>query len=326
LFGIEIVPNTTPDVMIEFSRACEKYGFDNIWVADHFNNRNVYCALETIALNTSRIKIGTGVANPYHTHPAIIASSIATINEISRGRAILGIGAGDESTLQKIGLKRVKPLKYMEESIAIIRNLLAGKKVDFEGEFFHIAGAKLDFNPGRIPIYIGAQGPKMLQLAGKLGDGVLINASHPKNVSLSIHQIKKGIRGRTIEKEPIVCISTCLSIDRDPTIAREVAKTVVGFITAGSSDIVLKDHGIKIKEAKDLKKFIIEEDWTSLKNAVTEQMISSFAIAGDVDEVREKIIELIELGVDQIIVGSPFGSDKLLALKLLKEISSSFRQ
>jgi len=92
-FGIELVPNTKYYEIEFYAKLAEDSGFSHVWVTDHYNNRNVFAILSILARATNRVKIGTSVTNPFHMNPAVIASAIATINEISNGRAILGIGA-----------------------------------------------------------------------------------------------------------------------------------------------------------------------------------------------------------------------------------------
>ncbi len=180
-FGIEFVPDMKYYELEYYVKLAEDSGFDYTWITDHYNNRNVYSMLTILALKTRTIKLGPGVTNPYHISPALTASAIGTINEISGGRAVLGIGAGDKVTFERIGISWEKPLKRMREAVEIIRQLTEGKAVKYDGEIFKFNGAKLGFKPGSIPIYIGAQGPKMLQLAAELGDGVLINASRRRD-------------------------------------------------------------------------------------------------------------------------------------------------
>ena len=137
---------------------------------------------------TNKISLGTGVTNPYTRNAAIIASSIASINELSGGRAILGIGPGDKATFDKMGIDWDKPLTKVRESVQAIRAFLAREQVNQAG----FKGAQMSFAAGKIPIYIGAQGPKMLELAGAIADGVLINASHPEDFKFAVPVIRQG--------------------------------------------------------------------------------------------------------------------------------------
>jgi 5,10-methylenetetrahydromethanopterin reductase len=123
-------------------------------------------------------------------NPVITAEAIASLDEIAPGRIVLGMGAGDKTTLEEVGVEMGKPLAAVRESIEIFRKLTAGEGLAFQGEVFKTAGAKFKFKPqNKIPVYIGAQGPKMLELACKIGDGVLVNASHPSDISYAVKMI-----------------------------------------------------------------------------------------------------------------------------------------
>ena len=112
-FGIEFVPDTTPQKIIGYSTLAERGGFDYVWITDHYNNRNPYIILTAIALSTSKINLGPGVTNPYIVNPTWTASAIASLDEISGGRAILGLGAGDNITLSALGIPFKKREKKM---------------------------------------------------------------------------------------------------------------------------------------------------------------------------------------------------------------------
>jgi len=306
-FGIELLPNTSVDKIEKYAKLAEENGFHYVWVTDHYNNRNVYVVLSLIAKATTKVLIGTGVTNPYHMNPAVIASAIATINEISNGRAILGIGAGDKVTLERIGINREKPLTRVREAVQIIRELLAGKTVTFNGEIFKFNGAKLGFKADNIPIYIGAQGPKMLKLSAELGDGVIINAAHPKDVELAMKYIDRRID---------IAVCSAFSIGEK---AIECVKPVVAFIVAGCPKEVLERHGINIEDAEKIKELIAKGKWDEVSKAVKDEMVNVFSISGTPEEVIARIEELKKLGIDQLIIGSPIGAKKNEAIKIIGE-------
>lgn len=326
-FGIELVPNVKYFELEYYTKLAEDVNFEYEWITDHYNNRNVYSMLTLLALKTSTMRVSAGVANPYTLHPAVIASSIATVNEVAEGRAILGIAAGDKVTLDKIGFKWQKPLTRLKEAVEIIRQLLEGKTVDYNGEFFQLGGAKINFECGDIPIYIGAQGPKMLKLAAELGDGVLINASNPKDFSEAQKSIESGLKGS--KKDFDVAAYTSMSVDKDREKAREAAKIVVAFIAAGSPQVIFDRHNIdlekieKVKEALDLA--FKKGEWKQINKTVDEQLLDAFSISGTPDDVIDNIEKLSREGVTQVVAGSPLGPNKKKAINLMgKQIISQF--
>ncbi|RLI88939.1 MAG: 5,10-methylenetetrahydromethanopterin reductase [Archaeoglobales archaeon] len=325
-FGVEFVPNVKYYELEYYAKLAEDSGFGYCWITDHYNNRNVYAMLTLLALKTQKMRIGAGVANPYHTHPAVVASAIATINEVSGGRAVLGIAAGDKVTLERIGVKWEKPLSRIREAVEVIRALHAGKSVSYDGKFFKLSGAKLDFNAGSIPIYIGAQGPKMLKLAAEIGDGVLINASHPKDFEVARKSIDEGLqKGKDFD----VVAYASLSIDRDGGKARNAAKIVVAFIVAGSPDVIFERHGISSEDVEkvrtSLNNAFATGNWKAVNEAVTDEMVDIFSISGTPEDVIERIEKLKKVGVTQVVAGSPIGPNKAKSIKLMgKEIVTRF--
>ncbi|WP_406660076.1 5,10-methylenetetrahydromethanopterin reductase [Methanolobus sp. ZRKC3] len=322
-FGIEFVPSDPVLKISHYAKLAENEGFDNVWITDHYNNRDVYTTLAVLAQNTNSIKLGTGVTNPYTRNAAITASSIASINEISGGRAILGLGPGDKATFDAMGISWDKPLTTTRESIAAVRSFCAGEKVNQAGEMVKFSGAKMAFKAGNVPIYMGAQGPKMLELAGEVADGVLINASHPKDFEVAVKQIASGAAkaGRD-PKEVDVAAYACFSIDKDAVKAANAAKVVVAFIVAGSPDMVLERHGIDASAKPDIGAAIAKGDFGALMGGmVTDGMMDAFSICGTPDDCKARINDLLDIGVTQIVAGSPIGPNKEKAIKLIgKEI------
>lgn len=322
-FGIEFVPNDPVLKIAHYAKLAEEQGFDNVWITDHYNNRDVYSTLTVLAMNTNRIKLGTGVTNPYTRNIAITASSIASINEISSGRAILGLGPGDKATFDAMGISWEKPLSTTKESIEALRSFFDGKKVTMDGETVKFGGAKMAFKAGKIPIYMGAQGPKMLELAGEVADGVLINASHPRDFEEAVKQITSGAKKSNRDpKEVDIAAYTSFSIDKDATKAINAAKVVVAFIVAGSPNMVLERHGIDVEAKNKIGGAIAKGDFGALMSGmVTNEMIDAFSVCGTPADCKARINELLDIGVTQIVAGSPIGPDKEKAIKLIgKEI------
>ncbi len=326
-FGIELVPDRPVSKVVELAVAAEEKGLDYVWVTDHYNNRNVYITLTLMATSTKKIMLGTGVTNPYVIHPVWTASAIATLDEISGGRAILGIGAGDRATLEGVGIKWEKPLTSVKEAVEIMRKLLAGEKIKLEGEAFMVAKARLNYKPSRVPpIYVGAQGPKMLEVAGMVGDGVLINASNPKDFEDAVKYIKAGAEkaGKDPSKIDVVAY-TCFSVDEDSAAAKEAAKPIVAFIVAGSPSQVLSKYGITDEAANKVREAIGKGDIKGAIGLVDDTMLNAFSIAGTPSEVTSKINELLKAGVTQVVMGSPLGPKKKAAIDLMSGIASKFK-
>jgi 5,10-methylenetetrahydromethanopterin reductase len=309
-FGIEFVPMDLYWRTVFYTIQAEKLGYDYVWITDHFNNRNVYVTLTLIANYTESIKLGPGVTNPYLVHPVMTAQAVASLNEIAPGRVICGIGAGDRTTLEMVGLEMKVPVRAVREAVELIRRMVAREKGGYEGKVFRTTGgARFNFKVQQhIPIYVGAQGPMMLRLAGSIGDGVLINASHPQDVIEALKHVKRGVEraGRSLE-ELDVAAYTSLSVAEKAKKARRAAIPVVAFIVAGSPPQILERHGILIEDAEEIKKALAERRWGDAFGAVTDEMIEAFSICGTPETCIEKIDVLAKMGVTQFVAGSPLG-------------------
>lgn len=328
-FGIEFVPRDLYWKTTYYAIQAEKTGFDCIWITDHFNNRNVYVSLAIISAYTDRIKFGPGVTNPYLIHPVVTAQAVATLDEIAPGRVVCGLGVGDKTTLQMVNVEQKKPLATIKETVQIIRGLASGKRFRHEGKIFKISGAKLNFkvrNP--IPIFVGAQGPKMLALAAEIGDGVLINASHPKDVEYAVARIKEGAEkaGKSL-KDLEISAYTSFSVARKHEKAVKAATPVVAYIVAGCPPMVLERHGIPIEEASKIRDAIVRGDWKGAFSLVSNDMIEAFSICGTPEECIEKIDKLAKLGVTQIVAGSPIGPNMRKSINMIAaEIFPHFKE
>jgi 5,10-methylenetetrahydromethanopterin reductase len=318
-FGIEFVPKEAYWKIAAYALQAEKQGFSNLWITDHYGNRNVYVTLTAAAIYTNKIIFGTGVTNPWMVNPVITAQAIASLNELAPGRVVLGMGAGDKTTLEAVGIEMGKPLAAVKESIEMFRKLTNGEKVEFKGEVFKAAGAKLNFKPAnKIPVYIGAQGPKMLEMAGQIGDGVLINASHPSDVQFAVQQANAGMKlaGKAPADVDITAY-TSFSVNEDPKKAVKAATPVVAFIVAGSPPAVLEKHKIDVSKADELRVALKAGDFPKAIAAVTPDMLNAFSICGTPDVCIEKIAALQKIGISQFVVGSPVGTNVKTAIDLI---------
>jgi 5,10-methylenetetrahydromethanopterin reductase len=322
-YGIEFVPgNVNVKQVVNFCKLAESKDIDYAWITNHYNNRHCYPTLAAIAQATTALKMGPGIMNSFTDTPAAMASFFCTLNEISDGRAVLGIGPGDLSTLPKLSIQAEKPVARLEEAIMIIRKLCAGEEVSMpNNQFFKYQGAKLtgvnlpDKKKG-VPIYVGAQGPKVLELAGKVGDGALINASNPKDFAVAIPIIKKA--ADAVGKKGFdVGAYTAMSIDRDVKKARNAAKIVAAFIAAGSPPDLLTRHGLDLNSVAKIKAALAKFDFKTVGELVGDKEIDAFTIAGTPDMVKHKCDELTKSGVTQIIFGSPLGPDMANSIRLL---------
>jgi 5,10-methylenetetrahydromethanopterin reductase len=321
-FGIEFVPMELYWRTTYYTIQAERLGYDSIWITDHFNNRNVYVSLSVIANYTERIRLGPGVTNPYLVHPVMTAQSVASLNEVAPGRVICGIGAGDRTTLDMVGIKMRAPLRTVREAVEIIRRQIAREKGEYTGrEFKTSAGARLNFRVSdEIPIYIGAQGPKMLSLAGAIGDGALVNASHPDDIESAVKLIGRGAKKADRKMEEIdIAAYTSFSVAEKEKKARKPVVPVVAYIVAGSPPAVLDKHGIPVEKADQIRGDLAKRRWMEAFGAVDSEMIDTFSVCGSPDQCTEKIWTLFKTGITHFVTGSPLGPNVRGSIKLFGE-------
>ncbi len=320
-FGIEFVPKEAYWKTVYYAIQSEKRGFDNLWITDHYNNRNVYTTLAATALYTKKIIFGPGVTNPFMINPVMTVQSLASLDEMAPGRVVLGMGAGDKTTLAKTGVEAKKQLSAVVDAITIFKKMLEGKSVKYEGKVFSVNGTKFNFKPrAQLPIYIGAQGPKMLATAGKIGDGVLINASHPRDIDYAVSQIKKGVdeAGKSMSDIDVTAY-TSFSVHKKVEKAMAAASPVAAFIVAGSPNVVLERHGLNMDKVNAIRNALTKGDFGTAFGSVTPEMIEAFAIVGTPDMCNEKIARLLKAGINQFVIGSPVGPNVRKSIDLISE-------
>ena len=306
-FGFSFWVDQDGHQVADWVAAGEAAGFDFAWFPDHYFLREVYGVQTLAAEKTSRIKLATGVTSPYLRHPALLASATATLNEISGGRAILGIGAGGFEFAAQLGIHWKRPLTGVRESVEIIRGLLEGEEVTFEGKEFSVQGARLPFGKRfDIPIYYAARGTKMLELSGKSGDGVITHgvsrtfADHASDVlTQSARQV-----GRDIRDIDLAIQCHILPTD-DPEATIDQLKPGNLMMAGGEYSLDLVPHyGLTLEDVNPLREAVRSGDQDRAIGLMTEKHVRAFAVVGRPEECVEQIRGMAEAGVTQIIASS----------------------
>ena len=228
--GVTLQGVDPPADFEEMVTEIETLGYDNLWLTDSsLHSRNCWAYLTLAARQTSRMTIGTAVTNPVTRHPAITAVAAATVAEISGGRVILGIGAGDRPLLS-LGYTPAR-LATLEASIAAIRALWTGAAVEADEPGFALHDAHYRFPPGvDIPVWVSATGPRTLELAGRVADGVILLAGlHPDGISFALEHIDRGAEAAGRSQRPPVTVFAYGAIDEDEEAAIAAARTIAAW-------------------------------------------------------------------------------------------------
>lgn len=317
--------------LVEEAHAAERFGYDIVWLADERFYREVFSCLTVLAERTSRVKLGPCVTDPYVRHPALTASAIATLDEISGQRAMLGMGAGI-SGFAELGITRHKPAKAIEEAVDLIRLLLTGEKVDFHGETVHFNDGKLSFKPVRpnIPVYIASNGPLGHRAAGMVADGAIMEAcATPEELRALRKNVDVGIarRGRQPQDVEIIPrLNTCISPNGKA--ARDALRpTVARLLGAGRLKLsTLADRGLTLPQ--DVLASVAGAHYASgfapyikLLPLISDAHVAACTLAGTVEEVTGQLIALRRAGMDSLTI-MPFaaeGSTESETIRLMGE-------
>ena len=245
---------------IELCQYAEKNGFEAIWHAESRLARDALVPLAAISVVTKKIKLGTGVINNWTRNVGLTAASFLTLDELSEGRTLLGIGAWWDPLAWKVGIQRKKPLKAMREYVTVLQRLFRMENVTFEGEFVNVRDIRLDVvygdpsTPRKIPIYIGATGWDMIGLTGELADGLLLNyLVSPDYNRKALEHLEVGVKkaGRRLENLDRPQLVVC-SLDDDADSALDSARPLVAQYL-GQQPHIARASGVKESLIEEVK-------------------------------------------------------------------------
>lgn len=303
--GIGVTQNLRPGELIELAKLCEELGYEHLWHANEKFHRDPYVGLTLCAVNTARIKLGTFIADPYSIHPAITAMSVASIDEVSGGRAMLLLGAGGAG-VTPLGIPRVKPAKAIGEAIEMLRPMLRGERVTYQGDVVRLYGGKLDFEPvSKIPIYVASRGNLVLAKAGELADGVMMaTQATAAGLRHSLSQVAVGVEraGRRLEElELFTRVDCCIS--DDPKAALEAVRPMVARHLTSSypNRSFLQVLGLELPEAfEEVARHRSQSLAAANAHLVPEKVVRAFTWLGTPEQVAEQVAAVVDLGIRNI--------------------------
>lgn len=288
-------------------RLAEDMGFGYAWFPDHYFLREVYAAQTLAALRTSRIQLGTAVTSPYLRHPALLASAVVTLDEICEGRAIFGLGAGGHEFPANLRIPLSRPLTAVRESLAIIRRLLTGEAVTYEGTIFQVRNARLPFTTRPdIPLYLAARGRRMIRFSGEVADGLISHGVGLGYLGAMRGLVQEGAAsaGRDLG-QMAVAIWASLLISEDLAAAR-AALRADNIILAGGEyhEDVAAMLGLDMAEVSPLRAAVRAGDYGRAAALVTDRIVDAFCLAGPRGRCLEQIEAMASAGVTQLIIAA----------------------
>ena len=298
----------------ELARAAEEAGFDQLWVSDDLFLRGVWPILSACAVATRRIQLGTCIVNPYTMHPAEIAMQAAALDELSGGRLNLGLAAGAADFLGWVGVAQERPLAATASAVRALRALFAGERAP-EGWG---AEAYLRFPSRRIPLYLGATGPRMQRLIGELADGGLPLLFPPEHFAEVLGRVRAGAdsAGRSLDG---IDLAACIwvSLDEDRAAAEDALREKIAYYGHAMGDAVLRRLGVSYADLAPMERAAqAEGDIERAKRLVPPAMLRVGVVGGGRDLV-ERLERLVAMGARHLSFGPPLGPDPLRAIEAL---------
>jgi 5,10-methylenetetrahydromethanopterin reductase len=314
---------------VRLAVAAENAGFDQFWVSNDLFFRSAPVILTAVALATTRIEIGTCILNPYTINPSEIAMLAATLDEVSGGRFNLGISSGAADFLTWLGIDAPQPRTAVVEAIQVINRLLSGERATWQGKFLNWnAETYLRFTPRRrIPIYIGAMSPRMLEEIGRIADGGLPLLFPPEHYDAVMPHIQRGATeaGRDIHT---IDVAACIwvSVSDDKAAAEDVLREKIAYYGHALSPTILANLGLTHADFAAIEHAVMaENNLAQAKALVTPQMLD-IGVAGTVHDLLPRLEKLVAKGARHLSFGPPLGPDLLDAVNTLgREVIPYFR-
>ncbi len=289
--------------IVSCARYAEEAGLESVWISEAWG-RDAFLALAAVASATQRIKLGTGIVNVYSRSPATLAMSVATLDELSKGRAILGLGSSGARVVEHWhGLRYERPLTRLRETITIVRQVLSGGQVDLQGSIFQVSDFRLAVQPPthKVPIYLAALGTKTLRLAGSIADGVLFYLYPVSKIPDAIAEVRRGAddaQRPPTSVDVAAHLPTFVSEKREE--ARRSVAAAVAYYLGGMGTYyhrVASRSGFEA-EANSIRAAWQRGDRASAAKIVTDQLIDSVALAGSPNECATRLEEFRNAGID----------------------------
>ena len=312
--------------IVEVVRQAEALGYDSVWVGESWG-RDGFTWLTQLACHTSRIKLATGITTVYSRSPALIAQTVASLDEISEGRVILGLGTSGPLVIENWhGLPFDRPLRRTREYIEIIRLILSGERVNYQGEVFQLKGFRLPFTPvrPRVPVYVASLGPQNLRLTGELADGwlpIYLDATHLPSFQRDLEHGAKRV-GHSLEAIDVApYILSCVSEDAEA--ARRLVQAHLAYYIGGMGTFyanLIARYGFEDEVAR-VRDAWARRDRQAAANHVSDAMVAHMAICGSPTEGQAQLKRYRDAGVTLPIVSFTHGASRAMIQQTLEGLA-----
>ena len=285
-----VMPEGPVEAVVRAASAAEEIGYGRVWIPDEgLAARECWVTLGAVAAATRSVEVGTGITNAYTRHPGMTAAAVATLDEASGGRAVLGIGAGGALTLTPLAIERRAPLAAMRELVEASRALWAGEVVDGDGAAGGFRAARLGYGRPGIPIWLAGRGPRVMRLAGELADGFILSLVHKELIGEHAATIGGAAREHGRPRPRLSYRTILATTDR----ARERARAALTFRLVDSPDHVKARIGLDARAEASIRRALSVGGPASAARLVRDDWVDGFVISGTVDECRAELAALV---------------------------------
>ncbi|MFQ5793452.1 MAG: LLM class flavin-dependent oxidoreductase [Candidatus Bipolaricaulia bacterium] len=317
---------STPE-MVEIVRLVEQTGLDSIWMAEDFFYRDSVSTASAFMAHTQRIQV-VPFFTAYTRHPVISAMTLAALDEgAGRERLMMALGTGSPLSLRQMGINRERPLTRMREYVEIVRALLDGQRLRYDGTGYRIDGVQLDFKPARprIPIYLAAMRPRMIELGGQIADGLLLSAgASAPYVRAAADRARRSAQAAGRSQDEVAMASfliACVTTTVDDDVLEETRLTMGYLLRNPGFKEIIKQTGVSVDQPA-FETAYQARDQERIKHMVTSEMLDAFAIVGSSEHYHKRLDEFQQAGLDHAVL-LPVGDAN--AHKAVVEVAEAWR-
>ena len=289
--------------VVELVQAAETRGFETFWFTEG-SGKDALAQIAGVGPVTSKIKLGTGIVIHYTRTPSLLAMTLITLDEITNGRVILGLGTGSPKVKDSHGVAFEKPLGLMRDYVTIIKSALKGERVSHNGQAYSVNGFQLGFPAPRpnAPVYVAALNPSITRLAGEVSDGVIFYVMTPDAVKDVLPYLRLGAKeaGRKPSDITVTCFILANPDDSEKGI-HALKLQLAGFAASPPYKRRLSESGFS-KEIEDAAKALADGDSNRAAKAISDRMAESIAFIGNPSKWNDLINKYRAAGVDEPII------------------------
>ena len=305
----------TPGSLLPWDAAewTEQQGFASVWLTDGGGHLDALTSAAAIAARTERVRIGLSIV-PVFTRPAaVLANSINALSHLAPGRVVVGLGSSSQTMIENwYGVPFEKPLTRVKETVMLLKQILAGGKTDFSGQSVQSRNFRLARPPkGEITIFLAALRPKMLELAGELADGVVLNLAPAEILPRMLEHLDTGAKrsGRRVDDLEIASLLNVIVTDRREEGIAAMKKIALGYYSTGVYNQFLSWMGYD-EQARQIREGFAERDREKTGAAVSPELVAKLGVIGTAGECRSHLAAYAANGLNTAIVNVMAGDDE----------------